>query len=353
MFEIPQNPGFIPRGPDSRDVPYRAANNLGAISVDWNKRTNIRRDFKPRVNDQGQSSSCVGQGWSQLEAIRNRIKTGQWLDISARDVYSWIYEANGGAYAYKGGSSLVNRGVAPEYLVRSYQAEYPPSEEFMRIREFDPVARNAALTHKILGYTVINPEIDDMAHAIENNGAIVLGVIGSNEGWQTGNVRPPLPGEKVWGHFFISEDKFIKNSKRTLECLNSWSKYWGDEGYFYLNEDYFASGYVYSGYNIQGISSDWLNRTRMKDLIILEGTQDQYVCESGRKLKIPDIETRDFLRDVIKIITGEPRVVKQAEFDSFQTDKPMPSVKADQFVRDAYTFYKDKLPLFKDIVDAQ
>ena len=346
--------GFIPREKDPRDIPYRAANNIGSIVIDWNLRTNAKARYKAlqKQENQGLSSSCVAQGWSKDQEMNDEKETGQFLDLSARDIYSWIHETDGGAWGYKGGSSIKERGIARESLIPSYNGNLPPTEEFMRIREYDSNIRREALNHQIKGYTVVQG-IDEMAHAILTNDKVVFGIVGTNAGWQTGNVRPPLSGESIWGHFILGIDLAIINGKRAIEFANWWSKDWGNNGFGIITEDYFANGYVYSGYVSQDIDNSWLEQTKMKDLIMLEGTQDQFVCESGRKLKIPDVETRDFLRDIVKIITGEPRVVKQTEFDLFQSAGSMPSVKADQFIRDSYSFYKDKLPLFKDIVDTQ
>jgi len=88
----------------------------------------------------------------------------------------------------------------------------------------------------------------------------------------------------------------------------------------------------------------------MKKVIVLKGMKDQYLISGNRKILIPDLETRDFLRDVLELIpNAEPEVVDQSVFDNFKTsDKPMPSVKADKVNRDIYKFYKEKLPLLAD-----
>lgn len=343
MFIIPNNPGFVPRGPDPRDIPYRAANNLGAITIDWNRRTNSRLRYKAlqKQEDQGGSSSCVGQGWAKDQEMNDEKQTGQFADLSAEDVYAWIYmPPDGGAWGYKGGTSIRDRGVSLEHLAPSYNKGLPPDENFMRVRHEEPFTRQAAMSHRIKGYTVVEG-LDEMAHAILTNDKVIFGVIGSNQGWQSGDVRPPLPGEKVWGHFILGIDIGVKNGKRGLEFANWWSGQWGHNGFGFINEDYFANGYVYSGYVSQDISDDWLEQINMKRVIRLDGSSDQYIVEGGRKILIPDLDTRSYYRDILKIIPdSEPEVVSKAVFDSLMESEAL-SIGVMRAAKNAYPVFRD------------
>ncbi len=345
MFQIPKNPGFIPRGPDARDIPYRAANNLGSIKVDWNRRTNIRKELNLKVEDQGSSSTCVGQAWSKYKEIVEFRETGQMINLSAEDIYAWIYEIAGGAYGYKGGSSLKIRGVAQEFMAPSYKNGLPPDEDFMRVKHTELYTRNDALVRKVSGYTVVDSNIEDFAHAILNDSCgMVFGVLGTNEGWQDKFVKPPvsgMPSNKIWGHFLTAIDIEVINGKKYVVFLNSWSKQWGDEGYGYLPEDYFASSWVFQGFKIQDLPNSWLDQINMKRVIRLEGTPDQFMVESGRKILIPDLDTRTYYRDILKIIPdSEPEVIQKAEFDSLMESESL-SIGVMRAAKNAYPYLKD------------
>ena len=349
--------GLKPRSPDPRDVLFKDLIPLGAPAVDWNKGYDVRLEIGDlKVENQGPSQTCVGQSTSKLAEVLNRFEEGRFIDLSPRDIYSHIFiTPDGGAWLYKGPSYLVARGNAEELVVPSYMYpdKEPPTEAFMRIKDdSDRAVQNAGI-RKAKGYAVVSPNIDEMALAIQNNKAVILGFAGSNEGWQTAFPIPPQDNQALWGHAVLAIGFKMIDGRKHLIFLNSWSNLWGDNGFGYLSQNYFDSGKVFNGYTVVDLPNQYLKQISMKDLIMLSGTSDQFLVSSGRKLKIPDIETRDYLRDIVEIITGEPRVVEQEEFNSFATGKSMPSVKGDQFVRDAYAFYKEKLPLLQDIVDAE
>lgn len=96
-----------------------------------------------------------------------------------------------------------------------------------------------------------------------------------------------------------------------------------------------------------------IKQLEMKRVIKLQNSDDQYLVESGKKMKIPDSATHEFLRDQLRIITGMVDVVERAEFDSLVTGRPMPSVAADMANQAIYRFYKERLPLLQDAYDSQ
>lgn len=348
--------GAIIRGPDPRDIIY-SDYIAGASPVDWDVPYDVRDEIgELKVNNQGWSLTCVGQACSKLAEILNLFEVKrimQYVWLSARDVYSRIFVPEGGAYGYKGLSKIVERGVAAENIVSSYENGNPPSEQFMRIQDNSQVATDSAIIHKANHYAHVSQNIDEMALAIRNQKGIVFGVIGTNQGWGSGFIPNwPQTGEEVWYHFIVGVGYKRIGGKKYIVILNSWGSEWGDAGYGYISEDYIARGWTFNAMTLIDLPNP-PEKIYMKDLVMLEGTSDQYVVSSGRKLKIPDIETRDFLRDELELITGDPRIVKQAEFDSFATGSSMPSVKGDQLIKDFYNFYQDKLPALQDIVDAE
>ena len=346
MFKIPQNPGFIPRKPDPRDVPFKAV--LGTIpKFDWSKPFDLRNEMNLKAEDQGPSSSCVAQAWSKYAEVKEMRDAGKPLDLSARDIYSRIWlPPDGGAWGYKGGSVLINRGCTEEAVTPSYSNGKPPSEEFMRIRNENPVARQNASMKRISGYTVVSPNMDEVALSASLNDGCVIGVLGSDEGWQTAQVRPPKRGERTWGHFFYIVGA---TKEKQLPFQNWWSDRWGEGGFGYLSEDYFNSGLVFSGYAMQDIPNRYLKQIQMKRLIRAEGGTDQYIVNENVKVLIPDVDTLAFLQELEIVPKEDAEVLSKSVFDSFVTHKtPLPSVKADKINKEFYEFYKDRLPVLQD-----
>ncbi len=331
--------GLIPRSKDPRDVPYAQVFG-GKIEVDWTKPYSVTSLLTLLIEDQGSSSSCVAQAWSKLAEIYTKLKYGKPLDVSARDIY-WrgFIPPDGGMWGYKGGSILKTSGSGREVDVLSYIDSRPPTEAFMRTQRQPGLS--ALFDTKIPGYLYVNPEVDEFAHAIERNRAMVFGVTMSDEGWQTGEVRPPLPGEKLYGHFLLGTGKINRNGKRTIEFLNSWGKRWGTNGFGFLSEDYFTNaGNVFGGYVIDDIPENWLPVINTMDVIFLAGSVDQFIVHGTKRHLIRDIETRNFLVE-LGIILPSARSVAADEFARYEEGVPFPSVKVDQYAAEFYERARD------------
>jgi hypothetical protein len=82
---------------------------------------------------------------------------------------------------------------------------------------------------------------EGLKRAIYQNGAIIVGFIGSNMGWQTTYPRIPKTGEITWGHAVT----LIGFNKDYLIGQNSWGSSWGDSGLFYISREYINSNYFY------------------------------------------------------------------------------------------------------------
>lgn len=336
--------GALIRSADPRDVPFKSLV-FGAPDVNWEKGFDVEQHLgvKIRIEDQGSSSSCVSQAWSKYAEIIDFAETGVLPDLSARDIYSRIYiPPEGGAYGYKGGVVLQNHGDAEDKYVASYIQGNPPDEAFMRVQNNQPDVIKNAYVRRIKGYAVVNTtDINEMARAIMANNGMVFGVVGSNNGWSTGYPRPPMDGEGQWGHYLIATGFKMINGKKYIYGPNSWSSQWGVGGYFFLEESYFVQGWAFNGYTAVDLPNNWQLQTEMKDLIKLADSPDQYVVESGVRIRIPDLETKAWLRDKLKIILDTPRVVTKEEFDRFQDGGAIPSYRLHLRLAGIYPDFRD------------
>lgn len=330
--------GALPRLPDPRDIQY-GDYIAGAPAVDWSRPYDVRTVIGDLpVNNQGGSLSCVGQASSKLAEIAEAFEAKKQTRLSARDVYSRIYVPEGGAYGYRGLSAIVQRGVATEQRVPSYlyPDKEPPTEAFMRTQDNSPEAVEEAKVRVAGNYAHLSQNIDEMAYAIEHQNGIVFGVVGTNEAWNWGITipRPPQSGESVWYHFVVGVGFKIINGKKHIVVLNSWSEQWGDNGYCYIPEDYITGGWTFNAMTLIDLPNP-PEKIFMKRVIRVDGRQDQFTVEGNRKQKIPDLETRAFLRDEVKVIPdAEPEVVSKEYFDSLMEGPSWASVKVDRLARD-------------------
>lgn len=253
--------GAIPDLPDLRDHSYEQAFGSPVLTkAEWDEGYDVEEEFgvKLKQEDQGSSSSCVGQSVSKLFELKLIEKYGRdyLKDYSARWIYANVSLGAGqGAYIRDGMKWAADYGSVEEVLASSYENGKPPSETFMLNKaDMTQMIYDQAKKVDVFNYRVIEGKnIDTIAHAIKTHKGVVLGFLGTNEGWQTGKVRPPKDGETIWGHAIVATRFGKENGVKYVSGLNSWSGQWGLGGYWLVDEEgYFAE------HNLQYVFNPWM-----------------------------------------------------------------------------------------------
>lgn len=227
---------------------------MAPVPFDWNGGYDIEKvlgaitdkaGFSTPTKNQNGSYSCGGQSGSYLEATLSTLNIGSFEEKSAKHIYSQIFYPQGGTTLRDVLNLIVNRGVGAESRVVSYENGNPPSEAFMR--DTSQNAGAGALS-KGVGYAFVSPDIDTVASAIrDNHGAIIL-IKGSDNGtWLSGfPVSPKLDsnGKPVWAHFLYCGKAKLINGTKYIGAHNSWGSVAGDNGWQWISEEYFKSGYI-------------------------------------------------------------------------------------------------------------
>ena len=213
-FNIPKNPGAIPSPLDHRDIP------LSAIQAPIELRElpeSFIIPYQLRISDQNGYPRCVGYSTATLKEEKER-REQQPIDFAGDWIYKKCKEIDGypgeGTYLriamkvlQKTGAKPINVDVTDEIIYSKY---------------------------KIGGYTRVDElSFERLKSAIYQNGVILVGFIGSNQGWQSAYIRPPRPGESTWGHAVA----LIGFKKDYIIGQNSWGD-WGDKGLFYVPKNY-------------------------------------------------------------------------------------------------------------------
>lgn len=246
------NPGAFPSRPDSRAFQYSQLLALGAVlapTVDWDNGFDCEEHYGFEITKKNQdgSGSCVGQTTAELGQVINFIQDGEKEEKSAKYIYEQIYLPQGGAYLDAGANCAVRTGFALEKDYSSYDNGVPPSEDYMRKAGITNELRALAEKYDADKYFYITPNnIDELAFAIQAHGAVILGATGSNPGWQTGDVRPPQPGETPWGHAFLGKGYKKINGIKKVKFQNHWSAGWGFNGDGWIDENYVKSPNFYT-----------------------------------------------------------------------------------------------------------
>ena len=198
---------------------------------DWNKGFDIEKQLGITipVKNQMSSESCVGQGWSYLMAVKNAQITGIYDEVSAKAIYSQIFlKPNGGANIRDGGLLLQNWGAVLEKIVNSHKTDGSVDEQFMEDTSWiTPEIVVMAKNLMALSIADVPTDIESWACAIRDNGGIVFGVDGTNNGtWNSLEPQPPI-GSPAWGHCLFGGKALTDNNSKSIKSPNSWGNLGG------------------------------------------------------------------------------------------------------------------------------
>lgn len=221
---------------------------MATIPFNWDLGFHIQEKIGviPKKN-QGKSSSCGGQAKSYWLGVINSIITGQpYSEQSAKSIYSPISYPNGGTTvpALERDLGALDESLLPSYL----QSGQLPDEIWMTDKSWRTDS-NIKLAMNKAGWLAISVNIDmeSIAEAIRDYGAIVWEVTGQNNGtWLSNNPKPPEKSNTnpKWNHFMCSEGAGIWNFKESIDMFQSWGNEVGDQGIQHFTDDYINSGYI-------------------------------------------------------------------------------------------------------------
>lgn len=221
-------------------------------AFDWSKGFDIEKIIgQPLVvKDQNGSGSCGGQAWATYGEVLEAIATGNYEPRSARWIYSHTHVPSSGSAGRVNCDFVIKNGFALETDATSYENGKPPSEAFMRrIPRLSKKGVEVAQVSRALSYLNVGLSIEAVAQAIQTHNGVILAVTGQDNGtWRSAFPKPPTKGE--WNHWvYAGKVKTIKG-KKYIGVLNSWGKRTGENGWQWLGEDYFKSGYIYESWTL-------------------------------------------------------------------------------------------------------
>ena len=226
--------GAIVSPKDNRDYEYGV---LGSASIpfDWDKGFDIEQKvgIMP-VKDQGQTSACGGFAWASLFYV---IDEKNREEMSEKFIYAHTHVGNGGSAGRTNCELCRTKGVSSKALC---PLPSPLTEQAITfLGDIKEEAFKYALDNKIKYYARVNSNIEEVAHAIRDNGGVVLGIHGQNNGtWRTKFPLPPTSSD-VWAHWVYAGKAKLINGKKYIGFLNSWGNEIGEKGWQYIGEEYF------------------------------------------------------------------------------------------------------------------
>ena len=208
-------------------------------TVKLSDKVDLRIGFN-RVYDQGNLGSCVANATLALYEYDKPDFDGSrlFLYYNARKIDGNTSE-DAGSYISSGIKSMVNDGVCNEKLW-SYDTNKFAIEPTKECYE-------NALNHQVLDRNQIDQNINDMKACVNSGEPFAFGMIlfdsFQNIG-KDGNMKLPKNGEDILGGHAVTCVGY-NDKKSHFIVRNSWSKDWGDNGYFYVPYDFFKNKNVF------------------------------------------------------------------------------------------------------------
>lgn len=242
--------GAIPSIADERDFLWHEVAH-GSAPFDWTAGYDVETLIfdlaKIGTKDQGQSGSCGGQAWAYYDAAIEALSTKTYEERSARFIYSQTFVPGGGSDGRTNCELVKSKGDAREAVFTSYENGSAPSEAFMeKHSDITSAVLTDAAKGMTLGYALVPSVIDTVAQAVRDNGGVIIGIAGSNNGtWLSPNPQHPVKGEDLWYHWLYVGKARIHNGVKQVGVHNSWGSSVGESGWQWINEDYFTGGWIF------------------------------------------------------------------------------------------------------------
>jgi len=199
------------------------------------------KDKIGQIKFQGSSGSCVSQAVAYYAEVLNKIETKRSISMSARYLYSYVFQEPMGSYIKDNMARVCNEGIAEESELPSI----PTTEEGMRSKTgITPEIDEKAKTYIAKKYvTWDNTNVSLYKQAImQGSGAVVVSW-GNDICWQFGDIQLPYDKSQMkWSHGILLIG--FDDNKKCFEFVNSWGIQWGYGGFGRLPYAYVEQGYV-------------------------------------------------------------------------------------------------------------
>ena len=224
------NTGLVPSPPDSRDYIYKAI--VQPVTQKVPEECTTWMQYISPVKYQGDLGACVCFASTAAVEIFNSKEYGAPFDLSEQFLYDEAKKIDGveeeGTYFRAAFSVLRHKGVCEE-VYQPYEAIYPP------INKLENGGLKNAEKYKIVSYASVEADVESLKRAIYQTGPVLVGI----HVWdsfvktpESGIVAMPT-GKRQGAHALA----LVGYTKDYFIAKNSWSPYWGKEGYCYISWD--------------------------------------------------------------------------------------------------------------------
>lgn len=214
------NFGLIPSPPDERDYVVRQI--APAVELP----ASVRLDYRFTIRNQGECPTCVGKAGAEM------LSTYKQKKLSALYLYTKCKELDGmpdlpGTYPRVALKVLQKQGCCSDKLLPYIRCEQTPAIT----SEMDENAENFKIGSYARCYG-----LTDIKQALANNQLVMAAIlVGDNFMSYKADVVGKPTGNTHGYHAVILCG--YDDEKRAFRGVNSWGRWWGEDGYFWLDYD--------------------------------------------------------------------------------------------------------------------
>lgn len=191
---------------DERDFIY-ADGEIGMAGepFDWGKGFDIEQHLgiKLPIRHQQNTGSCGGFATSNFGIVMDFQIDGVLQIKSPKFVYAQTVVGNGGSDYRANYGIYINQGMGNEEDCPSYRPDGTTDEAFITNKaDITQLARDNAKKDRAAVYAVVATDIDSTAQAIRDNGGVIIGIHGQNNGtWLSAFPKAPTTLQQSWSHW--------------------------------------------------------------------------------------------------------------------------------------------------------
>lgn len=281
------------------------------------------------IFDQDGSSSCVGQAVSKALGIENFQEEGDFVHLSARDIYTrrankpregmWYIDAMG--IACKFGATL--EAFMPSQKMNETKLNWDADRKNYKAQ--------TALTFKAGGYVQLSADIEQIASVLAQGNPVLLGFRFTYDEWTD---FPTIKNNlKTLGHAVCAVDFTLWKGKKHIIIEDSWGKFGQFEGQRLISADFISKRCHFAGYFLD-LSNKWRDgeeqiakpqytfKTTMKFEDTSEDVKNLQKILRYEELFPVDVDTTGYYGSItakgVLAFQRKHKVASDAELDSLQ-----------------------------------
>lgn len=259
-------------------------------------------DKMPPPGNQGNQNSCVG--WSvayALKSYQEKVEVNETLLFSPSFIYNQLNNGQDGGILITDAMNLVSQKGA------ALLSDMPYNDKDFTSRPSKEILEKAD-KYKIDVWNQVNVlDIKEVKAHVNAGYPVIIGVT-VDEGFITEGKKKKadyiwktVEGKKLGPHAMIVVG--YDDNKNAVKVMNSWSQEWGDNGFGWIDYNFFTS-VVREGY----VAKDALN----------SGADDSPVLRIDDKKPVTDLPKNDTITSNVVIEDSKPKEIQGIKFDNIR-----------------------------------